>query len=468
MAKGLAVISGSNDVVFKALESGIIQAGSATTSATFTITGSLLLSGAAEPVLQLEGLVNTATASFGTDTVLIKSGSYVKEATTLSGNIVLLNDGTNIEDKINVLESGLGASALTVSSSTGNAQVDLDTEALKIVGTANEVEVALTESGSDVQFQVGLPDAVTVTDSLTITGGAGNKLIITQGDIDVQNGAISASSDIETGGKVVAASDITGSANLKILGSGSVDGDFVIAGDLTVQGNTTVIDTSNLTVEDAIILVGSGSNAGSADLGIVFGTLNQRALGIDTGVFTLGTVSPADDTLDGNLTVSDDGTLQLGLLSASIGVYVTGSSGLVVGSNTTSDLKGDVILGASSSETITINGIVTGSGNIIVSSSMTIGDATNVNSETLTLVSPTRMPIFSVSGTYAVAEYPQVPTEYITSASNYSGHSFYITSSNTGSGGVPGDEGDSNFLQGNKWYFNERGVWHASFFYSGS
>jgi hypothetical protein len=448
MAKGLAVISGSNTVMFKALETGIITAGTISGStlkpATFTLTGSLLLSGAAEPVLQLQGLTLTATSSVANDTILIKNGSFVREATVLSGNQVVLVDGTNIETKINALEANLGAQVLTVSGTEGTFAVDLESDELAIVGTANETTVALADAGTKTTFTVGLPDAVTITDSLTITGGAGNKLIITEGDLDVQNGAISGSGKLEIGG------EITGSSNLKILGSGSIGGDLSVDGNLTVAGEVTVLDTTNLRIEDPIIILGSGS-AGSSDgdKGLIFaraGTDHRAFIWDDnTDKFILGSTNNdgtgTDLTVDASTAAKS--TLALYKLEA-VEISATGN----------------VTLGDAGTDSLTINSYITGSGSpIVVSSSLTIGAANNVASETTTFVSQVRMPIFSVGGANAVATYPEVPSLYSSAPGSYSGHMFYLTSSNAG------NEGDTNCDHANKWYFNERGVWHEMPFF---
>lgn len=457
MAKGLAVISGSNTVMFKALETGIITAGTSDGAtlkeATFTLTGSLLLSGAAEPVLQLQGLTLTATSSVANDTILIKSGSFVREATVLSGNQIVLQGGDNVEQRINTIEANLGASALTVSSSAASVQVDLDTEAIKFVGTANEVDVAITEVGSDVQVQVGLTDNVEISGSLIVTGSSEqNSITLKSGSIAVLSG------DISSSNKILAGGEITGSSNLKILGSGSIGGDLSVDGNLTVTGEVTVLDTTNLRIEDPIIILGSGS-AGSADgdKGLIFaraGT-NHRAFvwDDDTDKFILGKTTNNGDETPAAITVTTasaaESTLVLHTLQA---IDVSG---------TNANFTGNVTLGDAGTDSLTINSYITGSGNIVVSSSLTIGDAGNVANETTTFVSKVRMPIFSVSGANAVATFPQVPDDYITSASARSGHSFYLTSSDG-----TNHTGDDNWLQGNKWYFNERGVWHASFFYA--
>lgn len=90
--------------------------------------------------------------------------------------------------------SGL-ATTLSVSGSSGNGSVSLQTQALTIAGTTNEVETSM----SGQTLTIGLPNDVTIGNNLTVTG------------------------------------------------------------DLYVQGTTTTINTSDLYVEDKFILLASGS-----------------------------------------------------------------------------------------------------------------------------------------------------------------------------------------------------------------
>ena len=90
-----------------------------------------------------------------------------------------------------------------------------------VVGTDDEIEVTEDPTGT---FTVGLPDDVTITDSLTVNGNV-------------------------------------------ILGDAATD-TVIINGDLTVLGDTTTLSTTNLLVEDAFILLSSGS-ANDSDGGII-------------------------------------------------------------------------------------------------------------------------------------------------------------------------------------------------------
>ena len=61
-----------------------------------------------------------------------------------------------------------------------------------------------------------------------------------------------------------------GEANLKLnLTGGSLTGDLTISGNLVVTGNATTINVSNLSVNDAIILLSANANGDATDIGFV-------------------------------------------------------------------------------------------------------------------------------------------------------------------------------------------------------
>ncbi len=104
------------------------------------------------------------------------------------------------------------STTLKISGSTGGGTVALGTQTLSVVGTANEIEA--TASGQTIT--IGLPNDINVAGNLSV-----------QGNLDV-------------------------------------------------QGTVTNINTTNLDVEDAFILLNSGS-AATADSGFVFGGSNGTA-----------------------------------------------------------------------------------------------------------------------------------------------------------------------------------------------
>ena len=130
-------------------------------------------------------LTDNGTAITGTTSIQL-SGANSSLTGSFTGSFI--GDGSGL--------TGI-ASNLAISGSTGNGSIALQTEALSIAGTANEVETSV--SGQTVT--IGLPDNVTIGNNLTVTG------------------------------------------------------------DLTVNGTTTTINTDNLLVEDKFILLASGSTS---------------------------------------------------------------------------------------------------------------------------------------------------------------------------------------------------------------
>ena len=86
------------------------------------------------------------------------------------------------------------------------------------------------------------------------------------------------------------------SGNLTADGNASIAGDVTITGDLTINGATTTVSTTNLDVEDNLILLNSGSGDDENDTGLLFdrGTLGDNAfMGWDESEdkFILGTTT---------------------------------------------------------------------------------------------------------------------------------------------------------------------------------
>lgn len=534
MAKGLAVVSGSNDVVFKALETGVITLGSVLTDAEVTLTGSLIINKHADggDPLIITGLSSSATSDAADKILVIDATTgVVRAAEKLSASDVELADGQTVEQfsgsvdfRLDTLEASVGTGVLVVSGSTEIEDVDLAGGSVRFLGTGNETDVTVTTSSAgNVVVTVGLVPDVTVN---TLTASSGlfvqnGGLLVQEGGADITgdttvDGTLSASSDLSSGGNLdvagtanvgntltvesggasitgdvsvignisgsgtlqigttstlggtvtvttgdVSASNgsISASANLSaggdlaVAGNAGIGGNLTVTGDLTILGETTILETANLRVEDPIIVLGSSSVAIGGDRGFIFqqdGGNQSFIYDSGTGKYLLGS-TPSDGTTT-DVSVTNDATLLVNTLSASL---VEVSSDL--------NVQGNVTLGDASTDAITINGFITGSGSpIVVSSSLTIGDAGNVNSEVTTFVSQVRMPIYTISGDALEGTFPAIPSAYISSPGAQGGHMFYLTAStNVGLGN------DSVFPEANKWYMNERGVWHESFFFNG-
>jgi len=255
-------------------------------------------------------------------------------------------------------------------------------------------------------------------------------------------------------------SDLKGKLTVEVGGADITgDADFrdnvVIHGNLEVKGDTTVTtdNLKNMTVEDAITQFGIGADAATQDIGFVFGDSNSRALIVDDGVFKLGTTS--DDASGAAVTVADDGILVLGQITASVGILAKD-----VHIQDTLTVEDDVTLGQDSNDTVTVNGVLTASANVVLEEDVVMGTDSD---DFIKVVGQIRMPIFTVAEGHPnhVSGYPVVPADYLDNKAAYNGHMFYLTSSDDTNWTASG-----SLLQGNKWYFNERGDWHASFLFS--
>ena len=221
------------------------------------------------------------------------------------------------------------ATSLTVDGDSGTQDVALLTDDLQVLGTANEVNTAVTKDGTDVKVTVGLPAAVTITDSLvvdnigiglsadgTISTSSGDLTISPNGNSDVvvdadtltlsageaesalikiiadesddagdewhvlhnaADNVLSLGNDINSAGTAVTHFSITPNATVAnsttaVAGNMTVGNKLTVAGDLQVDGTTVTVNTTNVTMDDPILTLGGDTAPGSdlnKDLGIL-------------------------------------------------------------------------------------------------------------------------------------------------------------------------------------------------------
>ena len=139
------------------------------------------------------------------------------------------------------------ATALTVDGDSGSQDVALLTDDFQVLGTANEIETAVTKVGTDVKVTVGLPNDVTIGNNLTVTG------------VFQANGNV-------------------------VLGNHSTDtvetqGNLTVGGNLTVSGTTTSVNSTTTTLTDPVIeLAKDTSSADGLDRGLRFKWHNGSAV----------------------------------------------------------------------------------------------------------------------------------------------------------------------------------------------
>ena len=168
------------------------------------------------------------------------------------------------------------ATALTVDGDSGTGDVDLLTDDLQVIGTANEIVTSVAKVGTDVKVTVGLPDDVTVAGQLNVSENA------------------------------------------------------VISGNLVVDGTLSYLNTTNLAVQDPLIKLANNNTADTVDIGFFGKYSTTKVAGLfrdasDSGKFKLFN----ELTVDPTTTVNTGGsgyaaaTLVLGTLELGTDLAVT-------------------------------------------------------------------------------------------------------------------------------------------------
>ena len=197
--------------------------------------------------------------------------------------------------------------------------------------------------------------------------------------VDTQVGAVSTSS-ITLGDTSVAITDTGSDGTVTITADGNTElvindtsatfsGNVIISGDMTVNGTTTTIDSTTLTVEDPLIQLAknnSGGDANTFDQGLFFnrGSLDNVSFIWDESAdqFAFAVTSGEDGTTAGNITIDSYAALKAGVITAS-------------------DVETGVISAADGTQSATIadsTGIMTISSSVLTTTDINGGTADNV------------------------------------------------------------------------------------------
>jgi hypothetical protein len=167
--------------------------------------------------------VNTVN---NTDTLVISVSDTTADNGFLTKSLTADNLASYVTARVNLNFLG----------DTGTGVVNLDTQNLSIAGTANEIET----SASSQTLQIGLPDNVTITNNLTVSGDSGTFA----NDLNV-------GSDLTVSGQ-------TETNTLVVTTTSSIGGDTSIGGSLDVLNTLTVADNQgNGSTIDSLLSMGS-------------------------------------------------------------------------------------------------------------------------------------------------------------------------------------------------------------------
>ena len=198
------------------------------------------------------------------------------------------------------VDSTVTGEDLDIAGDSGTGAVDLDSQSLTVAGTSNEIET----SASGQTITIGLPNTVNVTTAIDVP------------TIEVTN------VKAKDGTSAITITDSTGAV--------SCAQNLTVTGNLTVNGSTTQVNTSQTTIEDQLLELGmvDGSAPSSdlnKDIGVIFNyytsSAKKAAVYWDDSTSRIVVSSDVSESA-GVLTSATAGALEIGSL------HIGGCSGV--------------------------------------------------------------------------------------------------------------------------------------------
>jgi hypothetical protein len=244
-------------------------------------------------------------------------------ASAVEGQLIYRTDTDEIKyyDGSSWLSITAGAiSDFSVAGDTGSVTIT-DGDTLTISGASSGISTSV--SGSTVSVTLAnITNAELQNSSVTLANSDGHLSFTNSGVV-----ALGSSITIDTVNLV----DIDSTQT--ITGDKTFSGDVVISGNLDVTGTVTNIDSTNLLVEDALIVVARNQSTGALDAGIVVerGTDDSQAMFWDESAdqFVFANVGTEDGSTSGNVTISSYSAVQMGNTTTAqltVGTLVTNNS----------------------------------------------------------------------------------------------------------------------------------------------
>ena len=264
------------------------------------------------PVAQWANLIRDAIIKIETELGTDPAGSVTDVDTRLD---VALNENGTLKT-VAVGVGGTGATTLT----DGGVLLGSGTGAVTAMAVLSDGEMIVgdgagdpvPESGATLRTSIGVGSIATqAADAVNIDGGAidgvtiGTNSVVT--DLRVDN--------LKADGNTISVTDSNGDLTLTPNGTGSI----IVNGPLQVDGTTTTVNSTTLTVDDPLITVGGDSAPGSddnKDRGVAFRWHNGSAAKI--GFFGY------DDSAS-KLTFIPDASLSSEVVSGTVGNVIFGN-----------------------------------------------------------------------------------------------------------------------------------------------
>ena len=165
----------------------------------------------------------------------------------LSGSI----SSTNLVDAMNeTISIATSTAGWTIRDSSSTTQLIGGGDILSVLGTSNEIEAVVSATDT---LTIGLPNAVSITTSVTAPTVSTGNMSLTNGSITDSSGAISFGNENLTttgtiNGGAITGTSITGSGATHTLGTIEISGNTIRSTD-----STTIIINDALTVNNALV-----------------------------------------------------------------------------------------------------------------------------------------------------------------------------------------------------------------------
>ena len=116
------------------------------------------------------GLSGTVSTTSGQHTQTIDLANTAVTAGSYGSATSIPTFTVDAQGRLTAAGSASITTTLTIDGDSTTQDVSLAADDLKIIGTTNEIETAVTKSGTDVSLTIGLPDDVTIGNDLTVLG----------------------------------------------------------------------------------------------------------------------------------------------------------------------------------------------------------------------------------------------------------------------------------------------------------
>jgi hypothetical protein len=116
------------------------------------------------------GLSGTVSTTSGQHTQTINLANTAVTAGSYGSATSIPTFTVDAQGRLTAAGSASITTTLTIDGDSTTQDVSLAADDLKIIGTTNEIETAVTKSGTDVSLTIGLPNDVTIGNDLTVLG----------------------------------------------------------------------------------------------------------------------------------------------------------------------------------------------------------------------------------------------------------------------------------------------------------